>query len=71
MAQLAAYAVDRLLPRVPYRQWVISLPFALRMAVAFDRDLLNGVFACATRTMLRCAERIGAEKGAAGQPAGV
>ena len=71
MAQLAAHAVDRLLPHVPYRQWVVSLPFALRMAVAFDRDLLNDVFACATRAILRCVESLGAEKGVAGQPAGV
>lgn len=30
MADTAAHLVDRLLPEVPVRQWVLSLPFALR-----------------------------------------
>jgi hypothetical protein len=28
MADTAAHLVDRVLPRVPIRQWVLSLPFA-------------------------------------------
>jgi hypothetical protein len=71
MADLAAHAVDRVLPRVPYRQWVVSLPFALRYAVAFDADLLNAVFACASRAIQETITALGAEAGAAGQPAGV
>jgi hypothetical protein len=30
MADTAAHLVDRVLPEVPVRQWVLSLPFALR-----------------------------------------
>ena len=30
--------VQRVLPRVPIRQWVLSLPFALRVRLAFDHD---------------------------------
>ncbi|MDM7996286.1 MAG: transposase zinc-binding domain-containing protein [Acidobacteriota bacterium] len=30
MADTAAHRVDRVLPEVPIRQWVLSLPFALR-----------------------------------------
>ena len=30
--------VSRVLPRVPVRQWVLSLPFALRVRLAFDHD---------------------------------
>ena len=30
MADTAAHLVDRVLPEVPMRQWVLSLPFALR-----------------------------------------
>lgn len=71
MAALAAYAVDRLLPHVPYRQWVLSLPFTLRHAVAFDPTLLNDVFACVTRALLRCVSSLGAEHGVCGQAAGV
>jgi hypothetical protein len=29
MADTAAHLVDRVSPRVPVRQWVLSLPFAL------------------------------------------
>jgi len=30
MADTAAHLIDRVLPEVPVRQWVLSLPFALR-----------------------------------------
>jgi hypothetical protein len=30
MADTAAHLVDRVLPEVPVRQWVLSLSFALR-----------------------------------------
>ena len=30
MADTAAHLVDRVLPRVPVRQWVLTLPFCLR-----------------------------------------
>lgn len=30
--------VSRVLPHVPIRQWVLSLPFALRVRLAFDHD---------------------------------
>ena len=30
MADTAAHLVDRVLPQVPVRQWVLSLPFAAR-----------------------------------------
>lgn len=37
MAQTSADLVDHVLPRrVPYRQWVLSLPFELRYLIAFD-----------------------------------
>jgi hypothetical protein len=31
--------VDRVFPLVPVRQWVLSLPFALRYRLAYDADL--------------------------------
>ncbi|MHC5212111.1 MAG: transposase zinc-binding domain-containing protein, partial [Planctomycetota bacterium] len=43
MADTAAHLVDRVLPHVPVRQWVLSLPFGLRFAVAFDRALCRAV----------------------------
>src|SRR5262245_4639305 len=43
MFDLAAHLVDRVLPRVQYRQWVLSLPFRIRYLVACDALLLGRV----------------------------
>ncbi|HEY5720282.1 MAG TPA: transposase [Gammaproteobacteria bacterium] len=43
MADTAAHLVDRVLPRVPVRQWVLSLPFGLRYRLAHDRGLTADV----------------------------
>lgn len=40
MADLAAHLVDRVLPWTPMRQWVLSLPWNLRLLAAFDHELL-------------------------------
>ena len=45
MADGAAHLVDRVLPEAPVRQWVLSLPYALRFAVGFDADLCGKVLA--------------------------
>ena len=34
MAQTAAHLVDHVIPRVPVRQWVLSLPILLRLLLA-------------------------------------
>jgi hypothetical protein len=49
MADTAAHLVDRVLPRVPVRQWVLSLPFALRYRLAYDTSLVNAVLGCFVR----------------------
>jgi hypothetical protein len=41
MCNEAAAAVDRVLPNVPIRQWVPSLPFELRRLAAFDAKVLT------------------------------
>jgi hypothetical protein len=62
MADTAAHLVDRVLPDVPVRQWVLTLPFALRMRVAFDHDLaatVRNLFVATVRQAYRdgrCAE---------------
>jgi hypothetical protein len=64
MAETAAHLVDHVLPAVPTRQWVLSLPFPLRYRLAYDRTLaspllaafLRGVFASLRR---RARERYG------------
>jgi hypothetical protein len=43
MANVAAHLVDRVLPAVPVRQWVLSLPFELRALAAFRADVLSAV----------------------------
>ena len=43
MAGTAAHLVDRVLPAVPVRQWVLSLPFELRALAAFRADVLSAL----------------------------
>lgn len=52
MAEQAAHLVDAVLPRVPVRQWVLSLPFELRFRLAWDHRLLTEVLGVALRTIL-------------------
>jgi len=52
MANTAAHIVDRVIPAVPVRQWVLSLPFDVRARAAFDPSVLTAlvrVFAQALR----------------------
>jgi hypothetical protein len=41
--------VDEVIPRVPVRQWVLSLPFELRYRLAWDHDLCRAVLRIYTR----------------------
>ena len=43
MAQTAFNLLDHVLPRVPLRQWVLTLPHELRPRLAYDRNLLANV----------------------------
>jgi hypothetical protein len=43
MAETAAHLISRVLPIVPYRQWVLSLPRQVRFLLARDGDLLSQV----------------------------
>ena len=36
MSELAAHLVDRVLPAVPIRQWVFTVPVPVRYQLAFD-----------------------------------
>ena len=42
MADMAAHLVDHVVPRVPVRQWVLSLPRPMRYLLARDAGLLSG-----------------------------
>jgi hypothetical protein len=43
MANCAAHFVDRVVPDVPVRQYVLSLPFELRRLAAFKQDVLGAL----------------------------
>jgi hypothetical protein len=52
MADTAAHLVDRVFPVVPVRQWVLSLPFALRYRLAYDPELVTAVLHIFADTVL-------------------
>lgn len=51
MADGAALLADEVLPAQPIRQWVLSLPFALRFLLATDPDALTQVLGIVYRTI--------------------
>jgi len=51
MAETAAHLVDGVLPTVPTRQWVLSLPFPMRYRLAYDRDLATPLLAAFLRAV--------------------
>jgi hypothetical protein len=52
MAGTAAFLVDRVLPTMPYRQWVLSLPHRVRFLLAGDKDLFGQVLGVFLRKVL-------------------
>ena len=52
MAERAAHLVDHVLPDVPMRQWVLSLPHRLRYLLAWDHELCRAVTAVYVRAVL-------------------
>jgi hypothetical protein len=71
MADTAAHLVDRVLPEVPVRQWVLTLPYPLRYRCAWNarltsevlRSFLRAVF---TDTRRRAKRGLGVRGGACG-----
>jgi hypothetical protein len=57
MADTAAHLVDRVIPEVPMRQWVLSLPIPLRYRVAYDRKLCSEVLGVFLRTVFSSLRR--------------
>lgn len=56
MAEAAAHLVDQVLPVVPILQWVLSLPYSLRLMLGYDPELLGvalRVFMCAVSGWIR------------------
>ena len=57
MAAAASHLTDHVIPRVPTRQWVLSLPFDLRFRLAFDRALCGEVRALFARAVIALQRR--------------
>ena len=57
MADTAAFLVDRVLPVAPVRQWVLSLPFALRYRLAYDSKLAAAVLQLFIRSVFASLRR--------------
>ncbi len=51
MADTAAHLVDRVLPEVPVRQWVLTLPYPLRYRCAYDAKLASQVLRAFIRSL--------------------
>src|SRR6266446_7779425 len=51
MVDTAAHLVDRVFPRVPVRQWVLSFPHDLRYRLAYDASLVTDVLGIFTSTI--------------------
>ena len=57
MSDTAAHLVDRVFPEVPVRQYVLSLPFALRTRLAFDQTLCSEVLRIFMRSVFTSLRR--------------
>ena len=70
MAEQAAHLVDHVLPPVPVRQWVLTLPYRLRYLLAWNHTLCRAVLGVGVRAVLgfyrRRARRAGVRDGRSG-----
>ncbi|MGQ0736033.1 MAG: transposase [Acidobacteriota bacterium] len=70
MTERAAHLVDDVLPDVPVRQWVLSVPHRVRYLLAWDHDLCRNVAAILSRAIFRVlrerASDVGIEGGRGG-----
>ena len=57
MADTAAHLVDRVLPHAPVRQWVLTVPFALRYRMAYDAQLTARVLDLLVRAVFASLRR--------------
>ena len=70
MCQTAANLIDHVLPVAPLRQWVLTVPYELRLRLAYDGTLLGGVSRIFVSSVLgwhrRRMREEGAQKGRSG-----
>lgn len=53
MSQTAAHLVDHVIPHAPVRQWVLSLPIALRLLLASQPQFVTPVLQVVQRVLTR------------------
>jgi Transposase zinc-binding domain/Putative transposase len=70
MSELAAHLVERVLPRVPIRQWVCTVPVPVRDQLAFDAGLTRAVLRVFLRTVFGWQRRQAVRRGRAGARSG-
>jgi hypothetical protein len=52
-SQTAAHLVERVIPHVPVRRWVLSLPITLRVLLAAQPELVTPVLQVVQRVVTR------------------
>ena len=70
MSELVAHLVERVLPRVPMRQWVFTVPVPIRYQLAFDAGLTRAVLRVCLRTVFGWQRRQAARRGLVGARSG-
>jgi hypothetical protein len=70
LSELAAHLVDRVLPHVPIRQWVFTVPVPVRYQLAFDAGLTRAVLRVFLRTVFGWQRRRAAQRGLVGARTG-
>jgi hypothetical protein len=65
MTDRAAHLVDHVLPDVPVRQWVLSVPHRLRYLLAWDHGLCRAVAGRLTRAVVRVLQERARDAGVA------
>jgi len=63
MCQTAAYLVDRVLPYAPYRQYVVSFPFAMRYWLSSKPRLTTAIVGIINHSIMKYTERRAKEIG--------
>lgn len=71
MNKVAMHLVDSVFPHVPVRQWVLSFPFSVRYALAYNPDLVTKVLAIYIRVISNWYVKTARRNGVAGKTAAV
>ncbi|TMA44757.1 MAG: transposase, partial [Deltaproteobacteria bacterium] len=70
MTEQAAHLVDEVLPRVPVRQWVLTVPHRLRYLLAWNHTLCRALLAVYVRAVLGLYRRRARRRGVRGAQGG-